>query len=60
MSILATGTTGTVSTALLHSLAAIEHPPVRALVRDPAKAPAQPVLAAVQADPGEPDTLART
>jgi hypothetical protein len=29
MSILATGTTGTVSTALLHSLATIEHPPVR-------------------------------
>ena len=60
MSILTTGTTGSMSTVLLHSLAAIEHPPVRALARDPAKAPAQPGLAAVQADPGEPDTLACT
>jgi hypothetical protein len=39
MSIFTTGTTGSMSAVLLHSLAAIEHPPVRALARDPAKAP---------------------
>jgi uncharacterized protein YbjT (DUF2867 family) len=58
MSILITGTTGTVSTALLHSLAATGHPPLRALVRDPAKAPTLPGVEIVQGDLDEPGTLA--
>jgi uncharacterized protein YbjT (DUF2867 family) len=57
MTILITGATGTVSSAVLRSLAGTEHPPVRVLVRDPAKAPDLPGLEIAQGDLDQPGTL---
>lgn len=57
MTILVTGTTGTVSTEVLRGLATADHPPVRALVRDLARVPDLPGIEFVQGDLDEPTTL---
>ncbi|NMO53763.1 NAD(P)H-binding protein [Actinoplanes sp. TBRC 11911] len=57
VTILVTGTTGTVSTEVLRGLAEADHPPVRALVRDLARVPDLPGIEFVQGDLDEPATL---
>ena len=57
MTILITGTTGTLGRAVMRSLAGTDHPPIRALVRDPARAADLPGVELVKGDLHEPDTL---
>src|SRR5262245_58267228 len=57
MTVLITGATGSVSSAVLRGLAGGEHPPLRALVRDPATAPEMPGVEIVRGDLDEPGTL---
>lgn len=57
MTILVTGANGTVSSHLLRSLSAIDSAKVRALVRDPAKATAQPDIESFVGDLEDPASL---
>jgi uncharacterized protein YbjT (DUF2867 family) len=57
LTILITGTTGTLGRAVLRSLAGTDHEPVRALVRDPARAADLPGVELVRGDLHEPGTL---
>jgi uncharacterized protein YbjT (DUF2867 family) len=57
MTILITGANGTVSTALLHALSTRSGTTLRALVRDPGKAPTVPNLEVAVGDLERPETL---
>jgi uncharacterized protein YbjT (DUF2867 family) len=57
VTILLTGTTGTLSSAVLKGLAGTDHPPLRALVRDPARAAGLSGVEIVQGDLDQPGTL---